>query len=39
MFKETLLDTAQQTPLQASEPDLGVNQGLKKYEGMVVSCC
>jgi hypothetical protein len=38
MVKETLPDTAQQSPLQVNEPDLGVNQGLKKYKGMVVSC-
>ena len=38
MVNEALLDTAQQSPLQVSEPDLGVNQELKKYEGMAVSC-
>jgi hypothetical protein len=36
MVKETLPDTAQQSPLQVSESDMGVNQGLKRYGGMVV---
>ena len=39
MVKETLLDTAEQSPLQVVESDLGVNHRLKKYVGMVVSCC
>lgn len=29
MVKETLLHTAQQSPLQVGESNLGVNQGLK----------